>query len=85
MQIIYNLNIKAMKNYHDFTEVYLLTIKNDSEIIFASVHELDARNMVQRLRPYLQRDGINTVYLKRCHLIDFDNETREMIVNNFLE
>lgn len=74
-----------MKNYHDFTEVYILTIKNDSEIVFASVHELDARNMAQRLRPYLQRDGINEVYLKRHLLCDFDDETREMIINDFLQ
>ena len=74
-----------MKNYHDFTEVYILTIKNDSEMIFASVRELDARNMAQRLKPYLQRDGITEVYLKRHHLCDFDNETREMIVTDFLK
>lgn len=81
---MFNLNIKAMKNHNDFTEVYILTIKNDSEIVFASVHELDARNMAQRLRPYLQRDGITEVCLKRYHLCDFDNETREMIINDFL-
>lgn len=81
---MYNLNNKTMKTYNDFTDVYILTIKNDSEIIFASLHELDARNMAQRLKPYLQRDGINEIYLKRYHLCDFDNDTREMIVNDFL-
>jgi hypothetical protein len=82
---MFNLKNKTMKTYNDFTEVYILTIKNDSEIIFASVHELDARNIAQRLKPYLQRDGINEVYLKRYLLCDFDSETREMIVNDFLK